>query len=367
MTGNRDSRLRAVWRFTVRWWRQPDQFDWLTGYLRARGLGVAMRVLMTMISGALVLISVALVSTPTRSPAVAMIAAVVAAVTGVTYAALWVRRWPTRFESLSLAVIAGAVVAVDAPLQPDPAIGLLACTSLAIVGGYVAFFHSTKAVVYTVVLSAVAGAFCATRMLDTHGAAVATVVYWLVLELNLAVPLGIQGVVRTLGADVVRSDHDPLTGLLNRRAFYERATTLLTAPFSDLHLLVVMIDLDKFKALNDTYGHIAGDQALAAVGWALREASTAAAIVGRFGGEEFIVIDALPHKTAIVLPDQLCAAIAALPQPVTASVGAAVVRWDGVADPAAAIEALIRAADTAMYTAKHNGGNQTRLCTPALT
>lgn len=365
MTATGDPYLRSVWRFTVRWWRQPDQFDWLTGYLRARGLGVAMRVLMTMISGALVLISVALVSTPTRSPVVAMIAGVVAAVTGVTYAVLWVRRWPTRFESLSLAVIAGTVVAIDAPLQPDPAIGLLACTSLAIVGGYVAFFHSTRAVLYTVILSAVAGAVCATRMVDTHGVAVAVVVYWLVLELNLAVPLGIQGVVRTLGADVVRSDHDPLTGLLNRRAFYERATTLLTAPFSDMHLLVVMIDLDKFKVLNDSYGHIAGDQALAAVGWALREAS-AAAIVGRFGGEEFIVIDALPHKTAMALPDQLCRAIAELPQPVTASVGAAVVRWDGVVDPAAAIEALIRAADTAMYTAKRDGGNQTRLCTPAL-
>jgi diguanylate cyclase (GGDEF)-like protein len=130
-------------------------------------------------------------------------------------------------------------------------------------------------------------------------------------------------------------------------------------------LLVAMIDLDKFKLLNESYGDIAGDQALVSVGWAPRQASTTA-IIGRFNGEEFIVIDALPHDTARALPSRLCAAIAESPHPVTASVGAAVVRWSGVADPAAAIEALTRAADTAMYTAKRNGGNQIQFCTTVL-
>ena len=130
------------------------------------------------------------------------------------------------------------------------------------------------------------------------GWVVATAGLWLVIELNLAVPLAIQAVVRTLGADVVRSDQDPLTGVLNRRAFYERATTLLTSPGDDLHLVVVMIDLDKFKKLNDAYGHLAGDQALTAVGWVLRETSSSSAIIGRFGGEEFIVIDAVSAEVA---------------------------------------------------------------------
>ena len=177
---------------------------------------------------------------------------------------------------------------------------------------------------------------------------------WLVIELNLAVPLAIQTVVRTLGADVVRSDQDPLTGVLNRRAFYERATTLLTSPGDDLHLIVVMIDLDKFKKLNDAYGHLAGDQALTAVGWVLRETSNSSAIIGRFGGEEFIVIDAVPAELAERLPTQLCTAIAALPHPVTASVGAAVVRWGS----GSAMDDLIRSADAAMYAAKRAGGNQ---------
>lgn len=355
--------LRSLQSTVARWWRQPDQFEWLTGYLRARELGLATRVLMTLMSGAVILLPASLLTLPHFTPA-AVLVSILATLTGTTYAVLWWRSWPTRIQSLSMAVVTGGLVAVVTLLQPEPVFALMGCTALALVGGYMAFFHNIKAVTYTVALAVVAGAACASRLIDDH-TAIAVVGFCLVLELNVAFPLSIQAVVRTLGADVVRSDHDPLTGLLNRRAFYERATTLLTAPFDDVHLLVVMIDLDKFKTLNDTYGHIAGDQALASVGWTLRQASTAAAIIGRFGGEEFIVIDALPHDAACALPQRLCEAIADLPHPVTASVGAAVVRWSGVADPPAAIEALIRAADTAMYTAKKNGGNQTHFCTPA--
>lgn len=358
--GGRPARL-----FFLRWWYQPDQFDWLTGYLRARGLGPPMRVLMTLISAALALMPVGLLFSAPRSPLVAAVASIIAVTTGLAYAVLWCRRWPSRVQSLSMALVGGCLIAVGSLLHADPVIALMGCTGLAVTGGYLAFFHNSKAIALNVALAVISGALCAARMTQSHTLAVTAVGLWLILELNVAFPLAIQAVVRTLGADVVRSDHDPVTGLLNRRAFYERATTLLTTPCADLHLLVVMIDLDNFKMVNDNYGHIAGDQVLASVGWALRRAS-ATAIVGRFGGEEFIVIDALPNDAAHALPPRLCAAIAELPQPVTASVGAAVVRWSGVEDPASAMESLIRAADTAMYNAKHGGGNQTSFCTPIL-
>jgi diguanylate cyclase (GGDEF)-like protein len=236
----------------------------------------------------------------------------------------------------------------------------MGCTGVAILGGYAAFFHNTKAITVVVVFGIAAGAVCAIRVAAADGWVVATAGLWLVIELNLAVPLAIQAVVRTLGADVVRSDQDPLTGVLNRRAFYERATTLLTSPGHDLHLVVVMIDLDKFKKLNDAYGHLAGDQALTAVGWVLRETSSSSAIIGRFGGEEFIVIDAVSAEVAERMPAQLCTAIAASPHPVTASVGAAIVRWGC----GSSMEDLIRSADAAMYAAKRAGGNQARICRP---
>ncbi|SBS76219.1 Diguanylate cyclase [uncultured Mycobacterium sp.] len=344
-----------------RWWQQPDHFDWLTQYLRARGLGWPTRLLMAVVSGALMLMAVAALTSP-ELPLVVKAAFTVASVAiGLGYAALWVRGWPTRRQSLAMAWLGGALIATGCVMQPQPVIALMGCTGVAIIGGYVAFFHNTKAITVVVVVGLAAGVVCAARVAPADGWVVAAAGLWLVIELNLAVPLAIQTVVRTLGADVVRSDQDPLTGVLNRRAFYERATTLLTSPGDDLHLVVVMIDLDKFKKLNDAYGHLAGDQALTAVGWVLRETSSSSAIIGRFGGEEFIVIDAVPAEVAEEMPAQLCAAIAGSPHPVTASVGAAIVRWGC----GSAMDDLIRAADAAMYAAKRAGGNQTRICRPA--
>ena len=344
----------------ARWWRLPDQFDWLTEYLRARGLAWPTKVLMAFISSALVLMGAA---TPTMRVPLAFAAGFgsAAVIVGVTYAVLWLRGWPTKKQSLTMAYLGGVLVAGGCLLQPFPMIALMGCTGIAVIGGYTAFFHNSKAIAFTVVLASIAGVLCAVRVAVADGWMVAAAGLWLVIELNLAVPLAIQTVVRTLGADVVRSDQDPLTGVLNRRAFYERATTLLTSPGDDLHLIVVMIDLDKFKKLNDAYGHLAGDQALTAVGWVLREASSSSAIIGRFGGEEFIVIDAVPAEAAEELPAKLCAAIASSPHPVTASVGAAIVRWGC----SSAMDDLIRSADAAMYAAKRAGGNQTRICRPA--
>ncbi|MFI5382056.1 MAG: GGDEF domain-containing protein [Tepidisphaerales bacterium] len=344
----------------ARWWRLPDQFDWLTGYLRARGLALPTKVLMALVSAALILMGAA---TPTmRMPLVfSVIFGIVAVAIGLSYAVLWLRGWPTKTQSLAMARLGGVLIAAGCVLQPFPMIALMGCTGMAVIGGYTAFFHNSKAIAFNVVLAIAAGALCAARVVSADGWVVATSGLWLVIELNLAVPLAIQTVVRTLGADVVRSDQDPLTGVLNRRAFYERATTLLTSPGDDLHLIVVMIDLGKFKKHKEVYGHLAGDQALTAVGWVLRKTSTSSAIIGRFGGEEFIVIDAVPAEIAEQLPAQLCVAIAALPHPVTASVGAAVVRWGS----GSAMEDLIRSADSAMYAAKRAGGNQSRICRPA--
>ncbi len=354
-------RIGRIWGCLGRWWRQPDQFDWLTSYLRARGLEVPTRLLMVLIAAAMTTMGMAAL-TLRGVPAIAVWPFSIAAVAvGSSYAVLWLRRWPTRSQSLAMICLGSVLVGVGCLLDPRPVIGLMGCTSLAITGGYAAFFHNTKAIVFNIGVALSVGAVSAARVGIVTDPVVAAAGLWLVIELNLAVPLAIQAVVRTLGADVVRSDQDPLTGVLTRRAFYERASALLTSPGNDLHLIVVMIDLDKFKKLNDLYGHVAGDQALSTVGWILREASTGSAIIGRFGGEEFILIDAVTADLAEQMPAQLCAAIAGSPQPVTASVGAAVVRWGDTA----AIDYLIQCADAAMYAAKRAGGNQSRICRPS--
>ncbi len=357
--GSTDSGWRRLAHSASRWWHQADQFDWLTGYLQARGLETATRRLMAVVSGALVFMIFGVAGTRDYGLVLTLIVSAVAGVAGIRFAVMWLRGWPTRRQSLSMGVVGAGLIAVGSVMQPDPVIALMGCTALVVTGGYLAFFHHTKAILFNVAVAIAAGGICAARVLEAHDNTVAALAgFWLIVEMNLVVPLAIQTVMRTMGADVVRSDHDALTGLLNRRAFYERATSLLTTPTADLHLIMVMIDLDDFKQLNDTYGHLAGDEALAAVGWTLRQASPSSAIIGRAGGEEFVVIDTLPADKADELPSMLCAAIAALPHPVTASVGAAVVRWSNVPDAAAAVENLVATADTAMYEAKRDGGNR---------
>jgi GGDEF domain-containing protein len=115
-------------------------------------------------------------------------------------------------------------------------------------------------------------------------------VYALLLLLNLAVPFGVQVVVHVLGADAVRAERDELTGLLTRRAFRRRAKARLGQGRDQLaHVVITMIDLDRFKQLNDNYGHRTGDDALVSVAHALRDTTDDTAVIGRSGGEEFVI------------------------------------------------------------------------------
>src|SRR5262249_797283 len=84
---------------------------------------------------------------------------------------------------------------------------------------------------------------------------------------------------------------DPLTGLFNRRQFDERLSAELSAARRHGNTLsLLMIDVDHFKVINDTHGHLAGDAALKMVAQSLLEASRREDVVARFGGEEFVVL-----------------------------------------------------------------------------
>ncbi|PRC43652.1 GGDEF domain-containing protein, partial [Mycobacterium sp. ITM-2017-0098] len=166
---------------------------------------------------------------------------------------------------------------------------------------------------------------------------------------------------RALRGDLDHADLDPLTALLNRRAF-RRQTLAMIARRSreDGYLLVALIDLDDFKSLNDTYGHIEGDRALVSVADALRATATPSAVIGRSGGEEFVIVDVTSSDDAVHRYREVCAAIAGLQARVTASVGTAIAPLDVLSRYSHddLVDHLIAAADTAMYRAKRNGGNQ---------
>jgi diguanylate cyclase (GGDEF)-like protein len=148
--------------------------------------------------------------------------------------------------------------------------------------------------------------------------------------------------------------HDPLTGLPNRRLFTERLRQVLGRGRRDV--AVVFIDVDRFKAINDEFGHSAGDDALRHVAAAVGMTARAVDTVARLGGDEFVVLaEGAERDDAVALAERILVAIEAEPAGspgwrVSASIGVAVAA-PGEADPSH----LLSAADTAMYRAKDAG------------
>lgn len=156
---------------------------------------------------------------------------------------------------------------------------------------------------------------------------------------------------------------DGLTGVANRRAFdaalaeHERAWRERATPF-----VLVLVDVDFFKKVNDVHGHPVGDQVLAAVARVLTTQAGARAFVARYGGEEFaMIMQGMDTAAAAVLADRvrLGLPLADSPVKVTASMGVA-----GVPEDADGIEAVIRAADDALLLAKRTGRNRVVIAGP---
>ncbi len=158
---------------------------------------------------------------------------------------------------------------------------------------------------------------------------------------------------------------DALTGLANRRAAAARLQNLLAREGDErVPVAVCLVDLDRFKAVNDTYGHDVGDRVLVAAAQVLQDICRPDDTVGRWGGEEFIVIlPATAHEQAIQLAETWCQRIASQPVPdvgrITASLGLA------FSEPEDSVTSLTKRADLALYQAKRLGRNQVRVTLPA--
>ncbi len=170
---------------------------------------------------------------------------------------------------------------------------------------------------------------------------------------------------------------DPLTGLYNRRFLESRIDDELTKlaserrgrktdPFHELSVL--MIDVDNFKNINDTYGHQFGDDVLKNVSFSIKESTRKDDVVARFGGEEFCVV--LTHtnmEEAIQIADKIRKSVEAKKLSYgnqvarfTISLGVASARADNLLSS----RAIIRAADSALYDAKRTGKNRVCIYTP---
>lgn len=173
-----------------------------------------------------------------------------------------------------------------------------------------------------------------------------------------------DGLERLLNLLREQTIHDPLTSLYNRRFLDESLQRELSkAQRSNRSVGVIMVDIDHFKRINDTYGHNVGDAVLVAVAKALLDNVRGGDIVCRFGGEEFAVV--LPGANLDITKGRAEALRAIVEkisfndlespiEPVTVSLGAAIFPNHG-----ADAKALLRSADMALYAAKGAGRNQT--------
>jgi diguanylate cyclase (GGDEF)-like protein len=164
---------------------------------------------------------------------------------------------------------------------------------------------------------------------------------------------------------------DSKTGLLNARTWEAEAEAALArAVHAGKPLAVAVLDLDWFKLVNDTHGHLFGDEVLRQIGLCLPGALRDYDLAGRFGGEEFVLL--LPFTRAVDafrVADRVRGRIAALPlsapggEPVqvTASVGVAALEGGSQRE----LTELMAAADAALYRAKRGGRNQVQMLSPA--
>lgn len=172
-----------------------------------------------------------------------------------------------------------------------------------------------------------------------------------------------QSLQESLEAQRYQAQHDPLTGFLNHVEILKTLEQELSRTERQGDRLTVMMgDLDHFKKVNDTFGHLAGDAVLVEVARRIRNDLRIYDAVGRYGGEEFLMV--LPGCTpdeAELVADRILNSISSQPVllrdsviPVTISLGLAFNKVNGHTD----LNEIVQAADTAMYHAKQNGRNR---------
>ncbi|MCC5951711.1 MAG: EAL domain-containing protein [Acidimicrobiia bacterium] len=189
------------------------------------------------------------------------------------------------------------------------------------------------------------------------------------VEHVLVMATDITALKRTEAELAHRALHDPLTGLANRTLLEETVNRLLRDEPPAHSVAVLFVDLDRFKVVNDSLGHHAGDHLITVVAARLQASVPASATIGRVGGDEFVVVlsgladPGEPMRIAEMLRESLSVPVQLGTTAVTPTVSIGLALYG---EPHDSAEALLRDADSAMYLAKARGRNRSEFCDDAL-
>lgn len=345
----------------IDWRRRPDRYDWIKTFLSQRGRLRAAQRIMAVVCASAALAPLSVLATQHEPTAGALAIGGITAVFSVGMTYFYLTRWPTRLQSETAVVVGVLCIGGWSLIQPTAALSALACTPTIVTGAYSAIFHRRRIVLIHGVVGTAIVIAAVVRLAGEVSIAAALSAFWLINFVNVSVLLGAWGMSRAMRGYERRSEEDALTGLLNRRGFTEMVSDrLANPPRAHTHLAVVMVDLDKFKRINDTHGHSVGDHVLRAVSELLLEHAPADAVICRAGGEEFLIALTCVPSDIEPLAERICGAVTNLSPQMTASIGTASAELHMLTESAAGTEELIAIADSAMYVAKRSGGNQAR-------
>lgn len=279
---------------------------------------------------------------------------------GVVSVVMWVatRALMSGWQATAFTGVADIGVGVALSVLTDRHLMFAGCMLFVVIGGFVTIHVPTAGLVIHGIFVAAFTCNAAVLMVvkgsgSTAVAALGTIVWLWVL---VGAPIAVRRIWVGTSAAADMANIDPLTGVLNRAGLDDAYQALADlADHDDATMVVVVVDLDNFKAVNDQYGHHVGDAVIIDTAHQLAGHYGHAAAVARCGGEEFTVIaiggadelDELVHTTPTATPG--------VHGPrVTMSVGAVTCDYRAGHDP---LRQAMATADHAMYTAKWRGGN----------
>lgn len=349
------------------WWNTPTDYDAQVEYFAKRsltgliqfliGLGVGMVGLITLIS---------------QWSGVEPAGVAVRVVSGVFVTAMfvwswvwWLRPWPSYRLSHAFIINVDIGVTVVTLLNERVLSGMFGLSALLLVSFYIIFFDGPKTLAVHSTWAVVSIAAMAVEIAIMGGGDLVLAFVKLLSGGALAVaPIAAHFGIWALRNEANEASNDPLTGLLNRRGLNLHIDDLLRGHHKRAACVaVIVIDLDRFKVINDRFGHNVGDEVLVRCAARLASVVHGGALVARVGGEEFVVVDVLQPGDWLAVADRMRVALSGRGDhaPITASIGITATAmeyfFDSGCDHAELLGDLVARADEAMFVAKRGGGD----------